>query len=761
MDYIYRMILKLINSGDGKYITNIHQVRVDYLIPSWLIIFLIAGLVGIAFYGYYRNSKLLNRKKLIILTALRSLAYTLLLLVLIQPRLVVEGEGVPPGTIPMIIDGTKSMTIKDVANHDRISAARTLSTTIMDAAGSLKETTISPYWAGKEFTAYDPEKTVLPDGEYTSLARMLEQGVYNHLGEYCPGVILLSDGANNKSDALDNILQGFKKKDIPVYTCGIGTSKSTDIAVTYIVGEDVIFVSEKAKIYVNISQEGYINQTIRIKLYMEDQEVYSGDHELTKNGENSFPIEYQPIKKGVFRLRAEVDPRVGEITEENNHYIRTVRVIDEQIRVLMIVGGPSWEYRYLSGAFERDKRVTFNVYMQEADSRLFREKDSASHFINKVPLDAKSLDQQYDAIFISGIDVTQLPAGFVDALPEFVEKSGGLAIISDPALIPYSMKNSKLEPLIPISLGRKKGRTYRDELFTPNEDDYTFTLTADGMANQLVLFSGNNEENIKIWSELPPIHSCYKGGRLKPSSINLVTVSQSKSPEKIPAIVYHSYGKGTVLFMGFDSTWRWRKEFGDRYFRDFWGKAVQFLGLPHLLNEAAQSVILIGSPDCFVGKKIDIRARISNSDFSAYVGPNVKLSIKDSNETIRTVEMYPIIGRKGMYRVDYVPEAAGELKLEILSKFNAKPVDIRVMNQQKEFLDSEMNEKLLKTVSEKTSGKFFDLKNADKLLETLMDNRPKRQINISVTLWDSALMFILILIVLTAEWVLRKYTYLD
>ncbi|MCK5528785.1 MAG: hypothetical protein KAI74_03820, partial [Kiritimatiellae bacterium] len=192
MDYIYRMILKLINSGDGKYITNIHQVRVDYLIPSWLIIFLIAGLVGIAFYGYYRNSKLLNRKKLIILTALRSLAYTLLLLVLIQPRLVVEGEGVPPGTIPMIIDGTKSMTIKDVANHDRISAARTLSTTIMDAAGSLKETTISPYWAGKEFTAYDPEKTVLPDGEYTSLARMLEQGVYNHLGEYCPGVILLS-----------------------------------------------------------------------------------------------------------------------------------------------------------------------------------------------------------------------------------------------------------------------------------------------------------------------------------------------------------------------------------------------------------------------------------------------------------------------------------------------------------------------------------------------------------------------------------------
>ena len=761
MDYIYRMILKLINSGDGKYITDVHQVRVDYLIPSWLIIFLIVGLIGVSFYGYYRNSKLLNRKKLIILTTLRSLAYTLLLLVLIQPHLVIEGEGAPPGTIPMIIDGTKSMTIKDVNNRDRMSAVRTLSKTLMEKAEDLKETTISPYWAGKEFTAYDPEKTVLPDGEYTSLARMLEQGIYNHLGEYCPGVILLSDGANNKSDALDNVLQGFKRKDIPVYTCGIGTSKSTDIAVTYIVGEDVIFASEKAKIYVNVKQEGYINQTIRIKLYMEEEEVYSGEHELTKNGENSFPIEYQPLEKGVFRLRAEVDPRVGEITEENNHYIRTVRVIDEQIRVLMLVRGPSWEYRYLSGAFERDKRVNFNVYMQEADSRLFSKKDAAGHFITKIPIDPKILDKTYDAIFISGIDVTKLPEGFVNALPEFVEKSGGLAIISDPSLIPYSMKGTKLESLIPISLGRKRGRTYRDELFMPEEEDYTFTLTPDGMANQLVLFSGNNEENIKIWSELPPIHSCYQGGRLKPSSINLVTVSRKKSPEQLPAIVYHSYGKGTVLFMGFDSTWRWRKEFGDRYFRDFWGKAVQFLGLPHLLNEAAQSVILIGSPDCYVGKKIDIRARVSNNDFSAYIGPNVKVSIKDSNEAIKTVEMYPIVGRKGMYRVDYVPETAGELRLEILSKFNAKPVDIRVMNQQKEFLDSEMNKKLLTKISETTNGEFFDLKNADDLLTTLMKNRPKRQINISVTLWDSVLMLILILIVLTAEWVMRKYTYLD
>jgi hypothetical protein len=212
--------------------------------------------------------------------------------------------------------------------------------------------------------------------------------------------------------------------------------------------------------------------------------------------------------------------------------------------------------------------------------------------------------------------------------------------------------------------------------------------------------------------------------------------------------------------MGFDSTWRWRREYGDRYFRDFWGKSVQFLVLPHLLNEAAQSVIFVGSQNCFVGKKVGIRARINNSDFSPYAGKSIKLSVKDK-DTMRTVEMYPIVGRKGMYRAEYVPEDVGELKLELPTKFNAKLIELRVMNQQKEFLHSEMNRDLLEKISRETNAEYFDLENAGKLLDTLMKNRPKRHISISVTLWDSALILILILLALTAEWVVRKYTYLD
>jgi len=758
MDLLWRIVLRLVDSGNGEYLTELNDVRVDCVVPAWMLPFLVLAATAVVFLGYYR-CKRLNRRKLVILTVLRALVYALLLMVLVLPKLMIEGEGVPPGTIPVVVDATQSMTIRDVPGGERMTAARGIADQILEQSDALKDADVTVYRAGVAFTPYEPGKAVAPDGESTSLSGMLEQGIYDHLGAYCPGMILLSDGANNSSDALDNTLRSFRERGVQVYTCGIGTSRSTDLAVTYIVGEDVVFASEKAKVYVNVQQSGYRGQSVRIRLLMEDKEVYTGEHVLEAD-ENSVPVEYQPAGKGVYRLVAVVEPLAGEVTEENNRFVRTVRVIDEQIRVLLVFGTPSWEYRYLAGAFERDKRVTFSAYMPSADSRLFRDSSQANHFITRLPEDATALGKRYDAVFISRIDVAELPRGFTAALPEFVESSGGLAVISDPIRIPHSMKNTVLEPLVPVSLGRGKGKTYRDELFAPVKDRLSFELTDDGMANQLVTFSGNREENKRIWERMPPVHMCYQGGRLKPSSISLLVAFKNRNSQEFPAIVHHAYGKGTVLFMGFDSTWRWRREFGDRYFREFWGKAVQFLGLPHLLNEAAQSGLFVGAENCLAGEKLNIRARVNNSDFSPYVGESVRLSVT-SELGVRQIDMHAIAGRKGMYRADLTPESAGGIKLTLPSRFNARPVELIAMKQQREFRDSAMNRDLLQRIADETDAAYFDLEQADRLLPALMDSRPRIPISVRVSLWDTPLMLVLIVLLLGAEWVVRKQCYLD
>ncbi len=756
-----KLALWLTGSAGAENMTELTKVSVESWMPLWLLPFLVAAIFLLCFFAY-RRERTLNMAQYIVLSTLRSFAYSALLLALAMPRLEVEGEGVPPGVVPLVIDGTQSMQIADegAGPASRSDAAAAIASKLLQGS-SKGEADVKPYWAGKEFRQWSPTEKFAADCDYTSLAAMLQGAASSHVGEYCPGIILLSDGANNSGEPVEPVLKQLKARGVPVYCVGLGKERAKDIGVTFIAGDDVVFVNEKAKAFVNIVQRGYKGQSVKLRLLLEDKEVYSGEHVLENEGQNGVPVEYKTVEKGVFKLRAELEPLPGEITLENNSFTRSVRVIDERIRALLVFGSPSWEYRYLAGAFGRDRRVEYKSYLADADSRRFRDKEESAKLIRRLPETKESLSKDFDVVFLSRIDATQLPVKFLDALAGFVEVSGGgLAILSDPSGIPYTLKGSKLESLVPVTISRPEGRSYRDELFNPLKEEMRFDLTDDGLANQLVLFSGDKDENRKIWSSMPPVYECYSSGRLKPSAVSLLVTFQNRNRQSYPAIVHHSYGRGGVLFMGFDSTWRWRREFGDRYFRDFWGKAVQFLGLPHLLNEAAQSVIYVGSGSCYAGEKLDIRARVCNADFSPFRSERLSLSVKEGGLK-REIDMVPIPGREGMYRADCLPEIPGEMELSLHPKFSAKPVDLRVLKQRKEFAEPAMNMELLERVAKETGGAFFSSEESGSLFRALLANRPKSQMAAGVSLWDSMLALFLATLLLGAEWVCRKLYCLD
>lgn len=287
-----------------------------------------------------------------------------------------------------------------------------------------------------------------------------------------------------------------------------------------------------------------------------------------------------------------------------------------------------------------------------------------------------------------------------------------------------------------------------------------FEITEDGQTNQLVIFSSNKNENKKIWNGLPPVYNCYSEGRLKPSAISLLMTLKSGSNHEIPAIIHHSYGKGSVLFLAFDSTWRWRKEYGNRYFRDFWGKAVQFLGLPHLLDEAAQSVIFVGKENCSVDEPVSIRAKISNPDYSPYLGESVNLTIK-SNEDKEKIKMNYVKGRPGMFECEYIPQKQGGITLELPEKFSANPVELRAVNKRLEFRNPAMNKTILNKIAENTAGKSVDCSDSGKILEQILKNRTMKLMKTKISLWDRWFVFVLLIIILSTEWIFRKLYCLD
>ena len=57
----------------------------------------------------------------------------------------------------------------------------------------------------------------------------------------------------------------------------------------------------------------------------------------------------------------------------------------------------------------------------------------------------------------------------------------------------------------------------------------------------------------------------------------------SEREKRQAVVVRHNYGFGRVLFVGLDSTWRWRYKVGDLYHHRFWGQVVRWAASDQML----------------------------------------------------------------------------------------------------------------------------------------------------------------------------------
>src|SRR5262249_60166206 len=90
------------------------------------------------------------------------------------------------------------------------------------------------------------------------------------------------------------------------------------------------------------------------------------------------------------------------------------------------------------------------------------------------------------------------------------------------------------------------------------------------------------ESSAERWAELP-WHYWAMGGDAKPGAEALAFVADdkagaadSKGERGNALFARQPYGFGRVLFIGLDSTWRWRYRTGDLYHHRLWGQVIRW-----------------------------------------------------------------------------------------------------------------------------------------------------------------------------------------
>jgi hypothetical protein len=582
-----------------------------------------------------------------------------------------------------------------------------------------------------------------------------------HAGEPVAAVWLITDGMHNTGEFVENTVEDLKGEGVRVLATGLGLPEARDIALSHIFAEDVVFVNERAAFLLKIQQTGYGGQEIRVKLVVDG--APSETKAFTLEGAREQTVEFRhekPLAVGKRRFRFEIEPKPDEMVTKNNALERIVDVIDAQIRALLAYGAPDWEYRYLKGALERDKRVRLTVFLAEMDRRALSA--SAPGLLKTFPDAKREFASQYDLVILGQVHAEMLSTPQMEMLRDFVgEEGGALVLIADPSSVPGSYKGTPLEALVPVTFSAGRGRTLKDELTSPLREEVPVRLTDEGRQHPLMRLEDDPQANEKVWAGLPPHYWGFPADGLKPSALALLAARGGRGKGD-PLIATHAYGRGTVLFMGINDTWRWRYQVGETHFRRFWGKVVQYLGLPHLTGAAALVTLTTDKRTYLAGEKVQVTARVLNADFSPSTAAKVAVRVEAAGGgDPAALELAAMPGHRGLFQGAWLARREGEFAVAVPGDPQCRPAVFAVRELQREFRYPEMNQKLLQSAAQATGGRLLGFSAAPDLNEVLGAARKIVPAKFDERLWDTWAALLACVALLGVEWFLRKRWYLD
>ena len=432
------------------------------------------------------------------------------------------------------------------------------------------------------------------EGEVTALGAALGDLTRRHSTGNVAGLVILSDFNQNAGPAA---LAAAKQLGVQIHTVGVGATAAADVALS-VQAPLHVKKGERGDVVVTVRQKGLEGQSVNVRLFSgqigEDEADSDGrdpidEKTVTLAGalqEVEFP--YVPEEAGRFMLVAEVEQVTGETVKENNVAQREITVLEDFLRLLFVEYEPTWEWRFIKEVFHRDKLVGtegFRTYLRSSDPRVRQTKEM---FLPTMSL-PRSEFFAYDVIFLGDMPASALSEQFCKMTEEFVRVfGGGLVVLCGPRFGPGELvgASQELGKLLPVKVN--PGARINDRR------PFRLQLSPRAMGYSFMQLGGTSEaENQRAWANLGPLPWYQPVERLHhlatPLAVHPTHTCIDGSQQ--PLIAIRPYGQGEVVYLGFDETWRLRRRFGERYYRQFWGQMIHRLGLSHELGAQKRFVV--------------------------------------------------------------------------------------------------------------------------------------------------------------------------
>jgi hypothetical protein len=780
-------------------------------LPPWLAVLFLIGGAALAIFFYRRENAKLGVAMRGLLAGLRTLLIGLVVLMLMRPVLLAEFAGERPRGVVVLVDATQSMTIADrrVTDKDWERVEIVTGTKPQTSEPVTREQMVKAALKSEKLRLLErlrekgPLSVVLfdrkttpagddwltayrPDGTQTALGDAVSEILTRQAGEPPAAVVVISDGRDTASTrTFDEVAKACQEQGVGLHVWGVGSSEAGVLALKEVRVPRTVFLDEKpdqkddpVEVPVRFRCRGFKKGTIDITLKVGEDTIT--ESVAVSEGENlTKTIRLVPRKGRDGERPVTVTLKLREQPDVGDRADRVVQVKNAKIKVLYVENTPRREYKFIQPVLDRDRRLLLRIFLAEGDPRLAEQgvdKESGSMYVEKFPEtfpepDSKDPDRRpYDLVILGDVPAKLIGERGIRALATWVKEGGGLVVLAGRQHAPAEFAGTPLAEVLPVEFRREEFTTDADLKATP----FRPVLTFDGEQSPLLAFDDNPETNRELWTKemwknVPGFYWHYPVVDLRPGATALLVhpdrkVGKRPDEKPLPLVATQFYGKGEVVFVGVEETWRWRDSTGDRFTARFWGQTAVQLGLPHLLGNARRSQLEMERGEPVLGRPGAVKGRFLDSKYEPVLRPNVRgVLVNLENAQSRDVTLQRVPGLPGEYRAALPNDMPGrhELRVAASDGLEAATLPFRVeLPPRHELLELGMAEEALRGLASAAGGAFYREEDLSSLPDRVEAKGQAITQRSEVLLWGW-LPFCLFVLLITAEWVVRKFSNLS
>jgi len=596
--------------------------------------------------------------------------------------------------------------------------------------------------------------TELSPGETgTSITDSLEAVASSSRGVPLAGIVLLSDGLDTSSRRAEAVLHDLGIRGIPVYPVPMGLGDPDDVSICNIVMQEVAFSGDKVPIRVQIRSKGYEKRRASISVRLNGRRVAQNSVRLAGG------LQFEDIffnvdvhEKGAARVEIAIEPFADEATAENNRVQRSVRVVNEKINVLCIEGSMRWEYRYLRAMLKRDPRINATFLATRSGPEIAR---NSPEYIERFPKRREDA-YKYDLVILGDVDSEFFSADEYLRLEELVrERGGSLLMLCGARFAPSSYPGTPVQKMLPVTFDPDGEWDFVDDAVYP-------ALTPEGRSSLVMTLEHDREENDSVWSRVTPLVRVPPLLAARPGATVLMTLSDARSSgDPYPLVAWQRYGTGKCMLMGTDRMWLLRFKTGDKYHWRVWSQCIQFLTLSRLVGEHKRIRLETDRTIYPVGGQTQLYAHVLNDRFEPVMQPGFEVTVTPldvPDARLQSVTLRPDAGSPGLYEGFFSPTRAGRYRVEANTgdRSLSNATEFQVSDVEPEMADTNMQIDSLRRIAELSDGKCLGMSEIKNLPSLLNLERHEETDTTEISLWDNGLVVFLLVVLMGAEWIVRR-----